>query len=128
MEKTNTMANPLHVCHVENTLAQKMHWIFTDLDIIIRLISNYQFRQIPCVKFNSVYIIKGWNTNIEDNSFPCELCGKYYKSKGSLATHISLLHGKNEPDGQIFSCFACGKQCTSKSALNTHKSRYHKTL
>jgi len=71
---------------------------------------------------------KGWNTNIEENSFPCELCGKYYKSKGSLATHISLLHGKNEPSGQIFSCLACGKQCTSKSALNTHKSRYHKTL
>ena len=62
----------------------------------------------------------------EENSFPCLTCGKYYKSKGYLSTHVSLLHGKNEPSGQSFSCLICGKCCNSKSALNTHKSRYHK--
>ena len=70
---------------------------------------------------------KGFGQHLdEENSFPCLTCGKYYKSKGSLATHVSLLHGKNEPSGQSFSCLICGKCCNSKSALNTHKSRYHK--
>jgi len=63
----------------------------------------------------------------EENGYPCQTCGKYYKSKGSLATHVSLSHGKNESNGQTFSCSICGKHCNSKNALNIHKSRYHKS-
>jgi len=62
----------------------------------------------------------------EENSHHCQTCGKCYKSKGSLATHVSLSHGKNESNGQSFSCSICGKSCNSKNALNIHKSRYHK--
>jgi len=63
----------------------------------------------------------------EENGHPCQTCGKCYKSKGSLATHVSLSHGKNESNGQSFSCSVCGKHCNSKNALNIHKSRYHKS-
>ena len=63
----------------------------------------------------------------EENSHHCQTCGKCYKSKGSLATHVSLSHGKNESNGQSFACSICGKPCNSKNALNIHKSRYHKS-
>ena len=63
----------------------------------------------------------------EEYSFPCETCGKFYKSKGSLATHVSLSHGRNESNGQSFSCVICGKSYNTKNAMNTHKSRYHKS-
>ena len=68
----------------------------------------------------------GQHLGAVDNSFPCEACGKFYKSKGSLATHVSLSHGKNESSGQSFACVICGKCYNTKNAMNTHKSRYHK--
>jgi len=63
----------------------------------------------------------------EENTHHCQICGKYYKSKGSLATHVSLSHGRNESNGQTFCCSICGKHCNSKNALNIHRSRYHKS-
>ena len=72
-------------------------------------------------------IIQGFGHHLsEENLFTCETCGKFYKSKGSLATHVSLNHGKNESSGQSFSCVICGKCYNTKNAMNTHKSRYHK--
>ena len=61
----------------------------------------------------------------EVNIHQCKICGKSYKTKGSLATHTSLTHGKNEYNGQPFTCLSCGKYFGSKNALNIHRSRYH---
>jgi len=68
---------------------------------------------------------KGGSQFGEGKEFSCLLCGKSYKSKGSLATHVSLSHGRNESNGQAFVCLLCQKYCNSKNALNIHKSRYH---
>ena len=81
----------------------------------------------------------------------CELCGKYFKSKGNLRTHIesvhesskhpcdmcvykapnkySLIQHKNALHKKIkYPCNQCGLQTTTQGSLKTHIQSVHKKI
>lgn len=51
----------------------------------------------------------------------CDLCGKVYKCRETIAAHFSYVHGPRK----IFSCDQCPKTYTAYSALSSHKKFSH---
>ena len=67
--------------------------------------------------------------NLVEESFECDLCGKYSESMGSLRTHKYQEHTVNtvqeddetEDSKASFDCDNCGKSYSSKGSLRNHK-------
>ena len=53
----------------------------------------------------------------QENTVPCEICGKLLKSKLSLKTHIKYSHTNKD---QEYPCDQCGKVFGSKITLGNH--------
>ena len=53
----------------------------------------------------------------------CELCGKYFKTKGSLRRHVESVHGSPKHP-----CDMCIYQAPNKDSLNRHKNALHKKV
>ena len=58
-------------------------------------------------------------TVLEDQSLRCSLCGKIYKQKGSMKSHLKKNH--NIADAIEFQCETCNKQFDSKKKLTRHQ-------
>jgi uncharacterized C2H2 Zn-finger protein len=76
------------------------------------------------------HVLKIHKSNKE--SFPCEACGKIYKSLKKLNRHTQQSHEnpketKNEKSTQKYICPICAKIFKSKSNLSQHE-RTHKKL
>ena len=55
------------------------------------------------------------NKQIQDPQYVCDICGKMYKSKSNLETHIRIHDGTS-----LFNCEFCGKLFTQKISLKRH--------
>ena len=53
----------------------------------------------------------------------CELCGKYFKTKGILRRHVESVHGSSKHP-----CDMCIYQAPNKDSLNQHKNALHKKV
>ena len=54
---------------------------------------------------------------VQENTVPCEVCGKLVKNKYVLKQHVRLVH---ERKGGEFPCDQCGKIMKSKASLEYH--------
>ena len=55
-----------------------------------------------------------------ESSVPCEICGKSFKTKYSLKSHVKLVHSQNS-EVVKFPCDQCGKDFKSKNSLEYHR-------
>ncbi len=53
----------------------------------------------------------------------CPLCGKMFKSKNEVNSHMNGVHSKERK----FSCSQCGKAYKTRDCLNTHRKFVHET-
>ena len=55
------------------------------------------------------------NSQVEHKKFPCNLCTKEFRSKGSLTTHIQAVH-----EGVKYPCQFCNKEFNYKYKIKRH--------
>ena len=90
-----------------------------------------------------------WGLQRPENNIPCPICGKTFKTRGSLATHKYNFHkdGKDsmqsnpaladpmqllefqmdtKNDSKDIECPMCQKRFSSRGSLATHKYNYHR--
>ena len=66
------------------------------------------------------------NIHSYDNNHKCERCGKYFKTKAHLISHLSYSHVKSEQRKQENKCKDCGKLFLKSDYLQSHILRAHK--
>ena len=64
-----------------------------------------------------VYVHKKYKAPNRLKTFVCEFCGKVYKSKNSLESHMNVYHSS---DRKTFDCKVCEKSYSSDMALRVH--------
>jgi len=64
-----------------------------------------------------VHLANAHGQGIQENTVPCEICGKLVKNKYVLKQHVRLVH---ERKGGEFPCDQCGKIMKSKASLEYH--------
>ena len=68
-------------------------------------------------KFKQKHQLKTHMMKHEEKNIECPECNEKFKSKSELSTHRREMH----PDPQEFSCEKCGKICKGKQALKYHQ-------
>jgi len=63
------------------------------------------------------------NNAHSERSFICPECGKMFKLKGGLDTHLLYHTG---PSSWKFQCSTCGKKCVTKNSLASHMNTHSK--
>ena len=63
------------------------------------------------------------NSKQVDSIHDCDICGKSYKSRGSLKVHVKSAH-----KGINYNCRLCDFQTTRQSSLKTHVQSVHEKI
>ena len=116
-KKANKNLTMAKFCETQGILRSMLcKWLsnFKDKDLILKAIT------IPISKGRSEDANN--KSPSKRNKFQCELCEKFYDTKGDLKGHIQVDHDKMLQ----YECMFCNVRFSSKSRMQKHKTFHHK--
>lgn len=94
-------------------------WKLWPVETSLRQCPKFVQKNSVCIIFKKIDFLVALKNG---GPYICDLCGKVYKCRETIAAHFSYIHGPRK----IFSCDQCPKTYTAYSALSSHKKFSHK--